>query len=227
MSKALGLARVSSSINSKNIVNNRAPLARANVPNTTVDNANANAAPARAPSGSSEQATESPRLSSANIAWTMMSLCLSVLLSALDLTIVTPAIPAIVGSFKSAAGYTWVGGAYTLAYAAVTPVWGSVSDIWGRKPIMLIAVAIFLVGSLVCALAPKMNALIVGRAIQGLGGSGMGIMVNIVVSDMFSLRDRGLYLAITSLVWAVGSAIGPVLGGVFTERLRQVPLHFE
>jgi MFS family permease len=224
MSKALGLARVSSSINPKNIVNNRAPLARANVPNA-VDNANA--APARAPSGSSEQATESPRLSSANIAWTMMSLCLSVLLSALDLTIVTPAIPAIVGSFQSAAGYTWVGGAYTLAYAAVTPVWGSVSDIWGRKPIMLIAVAIFLVGSLVCALAPKMNALIVGRAIQGLGGSGMGIMVNIVVSDMFSLRDRGLYLAITSLVWAVGSAIGPVLGGVFTEKLRQVPVHFE
>ncbi|CAP93741.1 Pc16g10710 [Penicillium rubens Wisconsin 54-1255] len=218
MSKALGLARVSSSINPKNIVNNRAPLARANVPNAAVDNANA--APARAPSGSSEQATESPRLSSANIAWTMMSLCLSVLLSALDLTIVTPAIPAIVGSFQSAAGYTWVGGAYTLAYAAVTPVWGSVSDIWGRKPIMLIAVAIFLVGSLVCALAPKMNALIVGRAIQGLGGSGMGIMVNIVVSDMFSLRDRGLYLAITSLVWAVGSAIGPVLGGVFTEKLR-------
>ncbi|KAJ6153207.1 hypothetical protein N7497_007526 [Penicillium chrysogenum] len=208
MSKALGLARVSSSINPKNIVNNRAPLARANVPNAAVDNANA--APARAPSGSSEQATESPRLSSANIAWTMMSLCLSVLLSALDLTIVTPAIPAIVGSFQSA--------------AAVTPVWGSVSDIWGRKPIMLIAVAIFLVGSLVCALAPKMNALIVGRAIQGLGGSGMGIMVNIVVSDMFSLRDRGLYLAITSLVWAVGSAIGPVLGagdGVFGSIVRR------
>ncbi|CAG8898857.1 unnamed protein product [Penicillium egyptiacum] len=209
MSKALGLSRVSSSIDSKNIADNRAPLARANVPNTTVDNANA--APARAPSGSGEQATESP-LTNANIAWTMMSLCLSVFLSALDLTIVTPAIPAIVGSLKSAAGYTWVGGAYTLAYAAITPVWGSVSDIWGRKPIMLIAVAVFLVGSLVCALAPKMDALIVGRAIQGLGGSGMGIMVNIVVSDMFSLRDRGLYLAITSLVWAVGSAIGPVLG---------------
>ncbi|KAJ5964790.1 uncharacterized protein N7479_004666 [Penicillium vulpinum] len=208
MSKAVGLARVSSSINSKNIANDRAPLARPNVPNTTVDDANA--APAPAPSGSSEQATESSRLTSVNIAWTMMSLCLSVFLSSLDLTIVTPAIPAIVGSLKSAAGYTWVGSAYTLAYAAVTPVWGSVSDIWGRKPIMLIAVAIFLVGSLVCALAPKMNALIVGRAIQGVGGSGMGIMVNIVISDMFSLRDRGLYLAITSLVWAVGIPVGAV-----------------
>ncbi|KAJ5564480.1 hypothetical protein N7513_000722 [Penicillium frequentans] len=213
MSRALGLARVSS-IEPTNIANNRTSLARAGIPNT-VDNA----APARAPSLSGEQATEPTRLTTTNIAWTMLSLCLSVLLSALDLTIVTPAIPAIVGTFKSAGGYIWVGSAYTLAYAAITPVWGSVSDIWGRKPIMLIAVAIFLAGSFVCALAPQMDVLILGRAIQGLGGSGMGIMVNVVVSDMFALRDRGLYLAITSLVWAVGSAIGPVLGGVFTTRL--------
>ncbi|KAL2851174.1 major facilitator superfamily-domain-containing protein [Aspergillus pseudoustus] len=155
----------------------------------------------------------------AAVAWTLMSLCLSVLLSALDLTIVTPAIPAIVSTFKTASGYTWIGSAYTLAHAAISPVWGSVSDIWGRKPIILIAAAIFQVGSLICALAPHMHALIIGRAVQGLGASGVGIMVNVVVADMFSLRDRGLYLAITSLVWAVGSAIGPVLGGVFTTKL--------
>ncbi|KAH2769983.1 hypothetical protein KXV64_008490 [Aspergillus fumigatus] len=200
MSKARGLARVSSTAN-----------LRTDATGSTVDNAT----PAPSPS----LPAESLHPSTTTIAWTMMSLCLSVLLSALDLTIVTPAIPAIVGAFKTAAGYIWVGSAYTLAYAAITPVWGSVSDIWGRKPIMLIAVAVFLVGSLVCALARNMDALIAGRALQGLGGSGMGIMVNIVVSDMFSLRDRGLYLAITSLVWAVGSAIGPVLGGVFTTRL--------
>ncbi|KAH2978702.1 hypothetical protein KXW58_004439 [Aspergillus fumigatus] len=200
MSKARGLARVSSMANF-----------RTDATGSTVDNAS----PAPSPS----LPAESLRPSTTTIAWTMMSLCLSVLLSALDLTIVTPAIPTIVGAFKTAAGYIWVGSAYTLAYAAITPVWGSVSDIWGRKPIMLIAVAVFLVGSLVCALARNMDALIAGRALQGLGGSGMGIMVNIVVSDMFSLRDRGLYLAITSLVWAVGSAIGPVLGGVFTTRL--------
>ncbi|KAL3477764.1 major facilitator superfamily domain-containing protein [Aspergillus californicus] len=171
------------------------------------------------PSSFQPPRAEPPHLTTTTVVWTMMSLCLSVLLSALDLTIVTPAIPAIVGTFKTTAGYTWVGGAYTLAYAAITPVWGSVADIWGRKPIMLISMAVFLVGSLVCALAPHMNALIIGRVIQGLGGSGMGIMVNIVVSDMFSLRDRGLYLATTSIVWAVGSTIGPVLGGVFTTKL--------
>ena len=160
------------------------------------------------------------KLSNATIALTMMSLCLSVTLSALDLTITTTAVPAIVGSFKSEIGYVWVGSAYILAYAAITPIWGSVADIWGRKPIMVTAVAIFLVGSLLCALAPDMDVLIAGRAIQGLGASGMSIMVNVIISDMFSLRDRGLYLAITSMVWAVGSAVGPVLGGVFTTRLK-------
>lgn len=160
------------------------------------------------------------QLSYATISLTMMSLCLSVLLSALDLTIVTTAVPAIVGSFHSVAGYVWVGGAYILAYAAITPVWGSVADIWGRKPIMVTAVAVFVAGSLLCALAPDMDSLLAGRAVQGLGASGMSIMVNVIISDMFSLRDRGLYLAITSVVWAVGSAIGPVLGGVFAARLK-------
>jgi hypothetical protein len=124
MSKALGLVSVSSS--SKHV--NHAPLARANVQNV-VDNADA--APVRPPSSPehvTELQTEPARPTNANISLTMMSLCLSVLLSALDLTIVTLAIPTIVGSLKSAAGYTWLGGAYTLAYAAVTPVWGSVSQ---------------------------------------------------------------------------------------------------
>lgn len=85
---------------------------------------------------------------------------------------------------------------------------------------MLIAVVIFLGGSLLCALSPQMNALIAGRVVQGLGASGMGTMVNVIICDSFSLRDRGLYLAITSIFWAVGSAIGPVLGGVFTTQLK-------
>lgn len=130
--------------------------------------------------------TAVPKLSNATIAVTMTSVCLSVTLSALDLTIVTTAVPAIVGSFKSVDGYVWIGSAYILAYAAITLIWGSVADIWGRKPIMVTAVAIFLVGSLLCALAPDMDALIAGRAIQGLGASGMSIMVNVVISDMFS-----------------------------------------
>ncbi|TDZ35616.1 Efflux pump dotC [Colletotrichum spinosum] len=149
----------------------------------------------------------------------MASLCLSATLSALDLTIVTTAVPKIVASLQSVAGYIWVGSAFILGFTAVTPVWGSVADLWGRKPIILSALSIFLVGSLLCALAPHMNALIAGRAVQGIGASGMSVMVNTIICDMFSLRDRGLYLAITSIIWAIGSSIGPVLGGLFTTRL--------
>lgn len=173
-----------------------------------------------ASSAETEPQEEIQKLSGAAITAIMTPLCLSVLLSALDLTIVTPAIPAIVNSFKSAAGYVWIGSAFILASTAITPVWGSVADIWGRKPIILIALAVFLGGSLLCALAPQTDALIAGRAIQGLGSSGMGTMVNIIICDTFSLRDRGLYLAITSVVWAIGGAVGPVIGGSFTTRLK-------
>lgn len=152
------------------------------------------------------------------IALIMAHLCLSVLLSSLDLTMVTPAVPSIAAEFQSSSGYIWVGGAFILGSTAVTPVWGSVADIWGRKPIMLIAQAFFFAGSLLCALAPNMDAFIAGRGIQGIGASGMGILVNVIVCDTFSMRDRGLYLAVTSVMWAVGTAVGPVLGGVFTTR---------
>jgi hypothetical protein len=176
------------------------------------------------PNGPTTTQSTSPeaaqKLSGPAIAVVMMPLCLSVFLSALDLTIVTPAIPAIVSSFKSVTGYVWIGSAFILTSTAVTPIFGAVADIWGRKPIILIALSVFLGGSLLCALAPQMDALIAGRAIQGLGSSGMGTMVNIIICDTFSLRDRGLYLAITSLVWAIGSAVGPVIGGSFTTRLR-------
>jgi len=187
---------------------------------TPTDNGLATDSATVQPASPPEPPTTVQKPSGTTIALIMTPLCLSVMLSALDLTIVTPAIPAIVGSFKSVTGYIWVGSAFILANTAITPIWGSVADIWGRKPIMLIAVAVFLAGSLLCALAPRMDALIVGRAVQGLGASGMGTMVNVIICDTFSLRDRGLYLAITSIVWAVGSGVGPVLGGVFTTRLE-------
>lgn len=155
----------------------------------------------------------------ATILLTMVPLCLSVLLSALDLTITTPAIPSIASTFGSASGYVWVGSAFSLAMTAVTPVWATVADIWGRKPVMLAAQAVFLGGSFLCARAPSMTAVVAGRAVQGVGASGMGTMVNTIICDTFSMRDRGLYLAVTSIVWAVGSAVGPVIGGVFTTKL--------
>jgi MFS family permease len=149
----------------------------------------------------------------------LLPLCLAVTMSALDLTIVTPAIPAMVSTFHSESGYVWIGSAFILASTASTPVWGSVADIWGRKPVMLVSVGVFVAGSLLCALAGEIEVLVGGRAVQGLGAAGMGTMVNVVICDSFSMRDRGLYLAVTSGVWAVASAVGPVVGGVFTTTI--------
>ncbi|KAH6663200.1 MFS multidrug transporter-like protein [Halenospora varia] len=149
----------------------------------------------------------------------MLSLCSAVFLAALDITIITTALPTISEHFHSNAGYTWIGSAYLLANAASTPSWGKFSDIWGRKPILLIAAAIFFIGSLLCAVSVSIGMLIVARCIQGIGGGGLIILVNISISDLFSMRNRGKYFGMVGMVWAVASAVGPILGGVFTEKV--------
>jgi MFS family permease len=149
----------------------------------------------------------------------MLSLCASVFLAALDTSIITTALPTISQHFQSSAGYTWIGSAYLLACAASTPSWGKFSDIWGRKPILLCAASIFFVGSLLAAVSVSIGMLIVARAIQGIGGGGIIILANICISDLFSMRKRGMYFGIIGIVWAFASAVGPILGGVFTEKV--------
>jgi EmrB/QacA subfamily drug resistance transporter len=149
----------------------------------------------------------------------MLSLCASVFLAALDMTIITTALPTISEYFHSTAGYTWIGSAYLLANAASTPSWGKISDIWGRKPILLCAAGIFFIGSLLAGLSVSIGMLIAARAIQGTGGGGLIILVNICISDLFSMRKRGTYFGIVGMVWAFASAVGPILGGVFTEKV--------
>lgn len=139
----------------------------------------------------------------------VVALCSAVFLAALDVTITTVAIPTISRDFSSASGYTWIGSAYLLANAAAAPSWGKISDIFGRKPVLLTAVGIFWVGSLLCGVSVNMGMLIFGRAVQGIGGGGSLILVNICISDMFSVRRRGVYLGFVGLVWAVAGGFGP------------------
>lgn len=108
--------------------------------------------------------------------------------SALDSSIVSTVLPTISSDLHSAAGYVWIGSAYTLGYAAASTVWANLSDIWGRKPILLSALVLFFGSSIVCATAVNMPMLIAGRAIQGTAGGGMLQMVNIIISDIFSVR---------------------------------------
>ena len=149
----------------------------------------------------------------------MSALCLALFLGALDVTITATAVPTITAYFHSSSAYIWVGSAYLLGNAAFVPTWGKVSDIFGRKPVLLAAIVVFWVGSLICAVSSSMGMLIVGRAIQGVGGGGIIVMPNICVSDLFSVRNRAFYLAILSVVWSVASAIGPIIGGAFSEKV--------
>lgn len=109
-------------------------------------------------------------------------------MAALDATIVATAAPTITTELNSAAGYTWIGGAYLLAHAASGPIWAKLSDIWGRKIIILSALVMFFVSSAVCATAKTMEALIIGRAFQGSAGGGLILLVHVCISDLFSMR---------------------------------------
>ena len=147
----------------------------------------------------------------------MLALCMAVFLAALDVTIITTALPTISEDFHSTAGYTWIGSAFLLANSASIPSWGKISDIFGRKPMLLFANVIFMVGSLVAALSNSIGMLIAARAIQGIGGGGLIILVNIVIADLFSLRRRGAFYGVIGGVWAIASSIGPIIGGLFTQ----------
>ena len=146
--------------------------------------------------------------SKGKIAIIMLALCMAVFLAALDVTIITTALPTISEHFHSSAGYTWIGSAFLLANSASIPSWGKVSDIFGRKPMLLLANIIFMIGSLVAALSNSIGMLIAARAIQGIGGGGLIILVNIVIGDLFSLRNRGAFYGVIGGVWAIASSIG-------------------
>lgn len=149
----------------------------------------------------------------------MLALCTAVFLAALDTVILTTALPTIAADLKaSTSGFAWVGSSFLLSDATSMPFWGRASDIFGRKPLLLLANTIFMLGSLVSGVAPNLGTLLAGRAIQGLGAGGLTVLVNIIVSDLFSLRKRALMLAIVGTVWSFASTIGPVMGGALAEK---------
>ncbi|KAJ5572997.1 Efflux pump dotC [Penicillium hetheringtonii] len=164
--------------------------------------------------------SQAAKMGKKKIAVVMTALCLALFLAALDMTIISTALPTIAAGFgASESGYSWIASSYLLANAACIPLWGKISDIWGRKPIILLANVFFLVGSLICALANNMAMIIAGRAIQGVGGGGIIILANISVSDLFSMRDRPMYYGLFGATWAIAGALGPIIGGAFTTNV--------
>jgi MFS family permease len=101
---------------------------------------------------------------------------------------VSTAVPTIVADLKDASGYTWIGTSYVLAGTVPLPLYGKASDIWGRKPILFVSIGLFEIGSALCGASQSMNMLIASRVIQGMGGGGIMGLVNIILSDLVSLR---------------------------------------
>ncbi|MDX8460233.1 MDR family MFS transporter [Mesorhizobium humile] len=145
---------------------------------------------------------------------------LSMLLAALDQTIVAPALPTIARSLGHAEYLPWIVTGYLLTATAMAPLYGKISDVYGRRPVIYAAILVFLLGSLVSALAPNMLVLVIGRAIQGAGGGGLFALAQTVIGDLVPPRERARYAAWISGTWAVASVAGPLLGGVFAEHLH-------
>jgi EmrB/QacA subfamily drug resistance transporter len=150
----------------------------------------------------------------------LTSLMLTMFLAALDQTIVATALPTIGRQFGDVSSLSWVITAYLLASTAVAPVFGTLSDIYGRRVTIISSMSLFIAGSILCAVAPNMTVLIIARGLQGLGGGGILPIVQTVIADVVTPRERGQYQAYFSGVWMAAGISGPILGGVFAEHLH-------
>ncbi|WP_344496931.1 MFS transporter [Streptomyces enissocaesilis] len=139
---------------------------------------------------------------------------LGMALAALDGTIVSTAVPQIVGDLGGFAVFSWLFSGYLLAVTVTLPVYGKLSDTFGRKPVLITGIALFLLGSLLCAAAWDMGSLIAFRIVQGLGGGAIQGTVQTIAADLYPLKERPKIQARLSTVWAVSAVAGPGLGGL-------------
>lgn len=148
-----------------------------------------------------------------------IGLQLGQVMSSIDGTIVATALPTIVADIGGFSRSTWVVSAYALAMVASMPLYGKLGDLFGRRRVLLAAITIFLAGSMACGAAQTMDQLLVARFLQGLGGGGLGAVAMATVADIVPARQLGRWLGYQGVIYAVASAIGPVVGGLFVEHL--------
>lgn len=162
---------------------------------------------------------ESHSLSKRTVVAIFVALMVAMFVSSLDQTIVSTALPTIAGEMGAVDHMLWVTTAYFLASTIMMPVYGKLGDMVGRKHLLIAALALFVAGSLVCACASSMAWLVAGRAVQGVGGGGLMILSQAIVGDIFPPKERGKYMGIMGASFGVSMAVGPLIGGGFTELL--------
>jgi EmrB/QacA subfamily drug resistance transporter len=158
------------------------------------------------------------RLSIGRILAIYAGLMLTMLLAALDQTIVATALPTIVSDLGGITQYSWVFTAYMLGSTVTVPLYGKLGDIYGRRPLVLIAITIFLVGSVLCGLAQGMTELVIFRAVQGIGAGGMLPLALTTIGVIVPPRDRGRYQGFIGATFGAASIIGPALGGFISDN---------
>ncbi|MFD1068113.1 MDR family MFS transporter [Oceanobacillus locisalsi] len=147
----------------------------------------------------------------------LVALILSMFMAAIEGTIIATAMPNIVSDLGGFTLYSWVFSSFLLMQAVTTMVYGKLADLFGRKPIFVIGVIIFLIGSLLCGLAESMTALVVFRLIQGLGAGAIHPIVTTIVGDMYRLEERAKVQGYLASVWGISSVAGPLLGGMIVQ----------
>lgn len=164
--------------------------------------------------------TEAPMLLTQRRIWIIFAaLIAGMLLSSLDQTIVSTAMPTIVGQLGGVDHQVWLTTAYLLATTIVMPVYGKFGDVLGRRRLFLVAIALFTIASLGCAIAGDFTQLIVWRAVQGLGGGGLMILSQAIIADIVPASERGKYLGPLGAVFGLSAVAGPLLGGFFVDHL--------
>ena len=164
-------------------------------------------------------AQEPAGLSRARMNVIFATILLGMLLSALDQTIVSTALPTIVSDLGGGAHMSWVVTSYMLAETISTVLAGKFGDLFGRKRVFQLSVLIFIVGSFFCGLSQDMTTLIIFRGVQGIGGGGLAVTATALIGEVIPLRDRGRYQGALGAVFGVTTVLGPLLGGLFTDHL--------
>ncbi|KAI0677757.1 MFS general substrate transporter [Trametes maxima] len=159
-----------------------------------------------------------PRTKKDGVFWAIFaSICVTLFLSALDQSGVSTALPTIAHDLH-ASDFVWVGSAYTLSSTAFLPMSGGVAQIFGRRVALLSCIALFALGSGICGGAKSMAMLIAGRTVQGLGGGGIQSVSAIILADLVTLQERGMYAGLFGVVWCIAGVVGPVVGGALAAE---------
>ena len=156
-------------------------------------------------------------LSTNQLWWLVAGLCLGLFLASTEQSVVATALPTMAGELGGTNRLAWVVSAYLLTSTIATPLYGKMSDLFGRRIVYQTSIAVFLFGSILCALAQTMNQLVAFRAVQGLGGGGLMSLAFVIVGDVVSPRDRGRYIGVFTMVFTLSAVTGPLWGGLLVD----------